>query len=523
MRVADGVVLPVVHGEGRGEQLVERGEADHPAMVGDSGWSARGARLVSGMGVSVRLRGGGMQFRMLGPLTVENDRGPVALGGPKPRALLAALLVEAGPRRVRRPPGGRALGRVAAARRGVRVARLRLPAAGRARGGRNGCASRPPATSSRSTAPRSTPPPSSSTSPRRGDAAAADDHAAALQRLDAGLALWRGDALAEFADLEFAAAEAGRLNELRAGAVEDRARSAGAPRPARGRHPRAGGARAPPPHPGTHDRGAHARPVRQRPGRRRARGLPRPAPATSPTSSASIPARTPSRPTCRCWRTTPPSPPGARPGTCRGAATELVGRDDDVAGRPGGAAGRAAGDPHRGRRGRQVQPRDRDRPPRTRPLPRRRLAVRARVRSPTAARSGTPSPRRCGVQQRPLLTIEQTLIEYLRGRSLLLVLDNCEHVLDRAAAAGGRDRAALPGRGGARHQPGTPGGRGRARVVGAAAADRGRVAAVRRAGHRGPTRTSASTRRPRRPSPRSARSSTGCRWASSSPPPGCGP
>ncbi|HKQ41636.1 MAG TPA: winged helix-turn-helix domain-containing protein, partial [Pseudonocardia sp.] len=48
------------------------------------------------MGLSVRLRGGGMQFRMLGPLTVENDRGPVALGGPKPRALLAALLVEAG-------------------------------------------------------------------------------------------------------------------------------------------------------------------------------------------------------------------------------------------------------------------------------------------------------------------------------------------------------------------------------------------------------------------------------------------
>jgi DNA-binding SARP family transcriptional activator len=39
-----------------------------------------------------------MQFRILGPLTVENDRAPVALGGPKPRALLAALLV--GPGRV---------------------------------------------------------------------------------------------------------------------------------------------------------------------------------------------------------------------------------------------------------------------------------------------------------------------------------------------------------------------------------------------------------------------------------------
>ncbi len=38
-----------------------------------------------------------------------------------------------------------------------------------------------------------------------------------------------------------------------------------------------------------------------------------------------------------------------------------------------------------------------------------------------------------GVQQRHGLTIEQTVVEYLRGRELLLVLDNCEHVLDAAA------------------------------------------------------------------------------------------
>lgn len=37
------------------------------------------------------------------------------------------------------------------------------------------------------------------------------------------------------------------------------------------------------------------------------------------------------------------------------------------------------------------------------------------------------------VQQRQGLTIEQSVIEYLRGRELLLVLDNCEHVLDAAA------------------------------------------------------------------------------------------
>ena len=37
------------------------------------------------------------------------------------------------------------------------------------------------------------------------------------------------------------------------------------------------------------------------------------------------------------------------------------------------------------------------------------------------------------VRQRQGLTIEQTVIEYLRGRELLLVLDNCEHVLEAAA------------------------------------------------------------------------------------------
>jgi predicted ATPase len=39
-----------------------------------------------------------------------------------------------------------------------------------------------------------------------------------------------------------------------------------------------------------------------------------------------------------------------------------------------------------------------------------------------------------GVHQRPQRSIEQTLTEYLRGRTALLLLDNCEHVLDGAAA-----------------------------------------------------------------------------------------
>ena len=37
------------------------------------------------------------------------------------------------------------------------------------------------------------------------------------------------------------------------------------------------------------------------------------------------------------------------------------------------------------------------------------------------------------IQQRPGLSIEQTVIEYLRTRALLLVVDNCEHVLAHAA------------------------------------------------------------------------------------------
>ena len=36
-----------------------------------------------------------MQFRILGPLEVSSAGGEVSLGGPKPRALLAVLLLHA--------------------------------------------------------------------------------------------------------------------------------------------------------------------------------------------------------------------------------------------------------------------------------------------------------------------------------------------------------------------------------------------------------------------------------------------
>ncbi|MET1001427.1 MAG: BTAD domain-containing putative transcriptional regulator, partial [Acidimicrobiia bacterium] len=52
--------------------------------------------------------------------------------------------------------------------------------------------------------------------------AAADDPAGATRVLGDALARWRGPAFADFADAEFARAERVRLDELRAGAIEDR-------------------------------------------------------------------------------------------------------------------------------------------------------------------------------------------------------------------------------------------------------------------------------------------------------------
>jgi DNA-binding SARP family transcriptional activator/pimeloyl-ACP methyl ester carboxylesterase len=53
----------------------------------------------------------------------------------------------------------------------------------------------------------------------------ASDPASRLARLDEALGLWRGPAYAEFADLDSTRLEAIRLDELRSGAIEDRAES----------------------------------------------------------------------------------------------------------------------------------------------------------------------------------------------------------------------------------------------------------------------------------------------------------
>jgi DNA-binding SARP family transcriptional activator len=54
------------------------------------------------------------------------------------------------------------------------------------------------------------------------EALAAGDAATAVRFLDESLALWRGPALADFSDLQFAAAEQARLEEERLGVLESR-------------------------------------------------------------------------------------------------------------------------------------------------------------------------------------------------------------------------------------------------------------------------------------------------------------
>jgi hypothetical protein len=162
-----------------------------------------------------------MEFRILGPLEVHDGAAPVAIPGVRERALPVDLLVHAGgvvpaDRLIEDlwgddPPGnpGNALqGRVSALR----------PALGPA--GAALLVTRPPGYALE-------------VEPERVDAARferlvaeagrvpAAEQGGAAGLLEQALGLWRGPALAEFADLPFARAEAARLEELRLGALDD--------------------------------------------------------------------------------------------------------------------------------------------------------------------------------------------------------------------------------------------------------------------------------------------------------------
>jgi predicted ATPase/DNA-binding SARP family transcriptional activator len=161
-----------------------------------------------------------MEFRILGPLEVHDGSGPVRVPGAKERALLADLLVHAGrvvaaDRLVEdlwgdEPPGNPAntlQGRVSALRRALGPAGAGL------------VVTSPPGY-------RLAVEPEQLDAGRfqrllaEADAAASREGPRAARQLEAALGLWRGPALAEFADRPWALAEATRLEELRLAAQE---------------------------------------------------------------------------------------------------------------------------------------------------------------------------------------------------------------------------------------------------------------------------------------------------------------
>ncbi|MGN9912894.1 BTAD domain-containing putative transcriptional regulator [Phytohabitans sp. LJ34] len=163
-----------------------------------------------------------MRFGVLGPLAVWTDAGePVAVPGRKVRALLADLLVHEG-----RPVSADRLvadlwGEAAPADPGaavhVRVAQLRRALAGAEAGGRDLVVSQPPGYALRAEP--------DAVDAARFAALAGQARSAADARTRAGLLaealeLWRGPALADFADEEFAGVAVSRWEEQRLAALE---------------------------------------------------------------------------------------------------------------------------------------------------------------------------------------------------------------------------------------------------------------------------------------------------------------
>ena len=180
--------------------------------------------------------------------------------------------------------------------------------------------------------------------------------------------------------------------------------------------------------------------------------------ACATTSSSSTSASTgcatwPSPSGCSrsCTRSCPrvPAPAvagGASPGTCPSQLTSFVGRDEEVAAVVEALGERAARDAHRHRWRRQDPARG---------AGRGRAACRG---SPTARGSASWPPRRrrrarwrrwsrntLGACNAPGLSLADSIVEYLKVRQLLVVLDNCEHLLDEAGDARRGGVADVPG------------------------------------------------------------------------------
>jgi DNA-binding SARP family transcriptional activator len=169
-----------------------------------------------------------MRFRVLGPLEVDTDGGPIALGGQKERLLLALLLAR--PNQVvpvetlvrglwgERPP--RSAGKTLQSHV-VRLRRALEP--GRARGAAGEVlVTREPGYLVRVAPGALDAERFEELTAQARCALAAGAADAAESMLREALGLWRGQAFEEFLDTDFGAAEADRLAELRLVALEDR-------------------------------------------------------------------------------------------------------------------------------------------------------------------------------------------------------------------------------------------------------------------------------------------------------------
>ena len=157
-----------------------------------------------------------IDFRILGPLEVTSESGPIALGGPRQRALLAALLLRVG----RVVPTDQLVDELYGAeppKTAIASLQNSVAALRKALG--------PDVLVTRSPGYVLTLSPEQIDA-RRFEQMLADARAASAEERRAllvrALDLWRGPPLAEFAFEEWAQTEARRLDELRAVAVEER-------------------------------------------------------------------------------------------------------------------------------------------------------------------------------------------------------------------------------------------------------------------------------------------------------------
>ena len=316
---------------------------------------------------------------------------------------------------------------------------------------------------------RSTPACSSGCSPTR-PRVEADRPRAAAEILDQALSLWRGPALVEFADEPFAAAEAARLDELRLVAMERRfdidlavgahaelvgqLRAFTALHPLRerprgqlmlalyrcGRQAEALEAFTDVPQlledelglePSDRLRAQQAAILRQAAELDGPPLLPSSSTEARPTSSFAARTRQRRRRASSVgWTTSPRRPPGsARRGWSRSPGSAVWAR-------------RAwPGEP----------------PPRCRASSPMASRGASWPRSPTRRRSLRRWPRRSASAVQPEAGVVDSVADFLAPKRLLLVLDNCEHVLAGSPTARRGHPARLPTRGGARDEPGEAG------------------------------------------------------------------